>query len=301
MDLNVMEIQRFAVHDGPGIRTLVFLKGCAMHCPWCSNPESQSPNRQLLYDAAKCIGCGRCAGVCPVPGAITLNGQGRPVFDRHLCTTCGLCGEVCLQNAIDFSGSRMTAEEIARLVLRDRDYYDQSGGGVTFSGGEALLQGEALLPLLRLLKEEGLHVAVETCGQFPAHLLPPLLPCIDLFLFDVKHVDPALLHSVTGGDAALIDANLSAILAAGRPVVARVPVIPGFNHSPEAMEAIFAYCAAKGITELHLLPYHTLGKGKYARLGRPYTLTAPMLTKGDLRHYPAQAAKWGIDAVIGGR
>ena len=300
MKLNVMEVERFALHDGPGIRSVVFLKGCAMHCPWCANPESQSHKRQLLYDANKCVGCGRCAAVCPV-GAITFTPGEKPAFDRSRCTACGLCGEACPQSAIAYSGSLMAPEEIAALVLRDRDYYDQSGGGVTFSGGEPLLQVEALFPLLKLLKAEGLHLAVETCGHFPSAHLPPLLPYIDLFLFDIKHAHPATLRQVTGGDFALIEANLKAVLAAGKPVVGRVPVIPGFNHTPEVMGDIFALCARLGVTQLHLLPYHTLGKGKYARLGLPYTLTTTMLSNEDLRPYLSQASAFGLQAFAGGR
>ena len=297
--LPVMEIERFAVHDGPGIRSVLFLKGCVLHCPWCANPESQGGKPVLLHDAVRCVGCGACAQVCSNSAIHWQEGQ-RPLFDRTRCAACGRCVQQCLQSALSISGQSMTAQEIADILLRDRDYYVDSGGGVTLSGGEALLQGEALLPLLRILQQNGVSVAVETCGQFPTAVLEPLLPYLDLFLFDVKHADAAVLRAVTGGDADLIARNLDAIAAAGKQVVARVPVIPGFNHTPQAMEQILRFCIAHGITEVHLLPYHTLGKSKYAKLGLPYTLTAPMLTKAEVQPYAAQAAALGLTAVVGG-
>lgn len=299
--LNVMEIERFAVQDGPGIRTTMFLKGCAMHCPWCANPESQPAAPVLLHDAGKCLRCGGCAACCPV-GAVRWQPAQLPVFDRARCTACGVCCARCPGGALELCGRQMSAQEIAKIVLRDRDYYRDSGGGVTFSGGEALLQAPALAPLLALLRAQGVALAVETCGQF----LPQALKTVqaaggfDLFLFDVKHADPKTLARVTGGDAGQIIANLDAAVQSGARVIARVPVIPGFNHDRGAMAQIFRLCAAHGVREADLLPYHTLGRGKYARLGRSYDWPGAMLQREDLQPWAALAAEYGVRARIGG-
>ncbi|MEM1483517.1 glycyl-radical enzyme activating protein [Oscillospiraceae bacterium PP1C4] len=297
--LNVMEIERFAVHDGPGIRTVVFLKGCGMHCPWCANPESQSQQKLLMHDAAKCTGCGACAGVCKTGAISFVQGQ-KPLFDRKLCTACGSCSTVCMQEAIAYSGQMISSEQIVKTVMRDADYYEESGGGVTLSGGEPMCHGESLVTLLRALKEKGLHIAVETCGQFDTAVLEQTLSLIDLFLFDIKHTNPQKLKEVTGGNAEVIFGNLALIAAAGKEIVARVPVIPGFNHSLVEMQAIFEKAVQTGIKQVDLLPYHTLGKSKYAKLGREYTLTSGMLTKEDLGGYLPVGEALGLTIKTGG-
>lgn len=175
MELRVFEIERFAVHDGPGIRTVVFLKGCGLHCPWCSNPESQSAARQLLRDEKKCAACGACARACP-NGAVSWTPGEMPRMDRARCRACGACAAICPAGALSLCGELMTAEEIERVVLRDRDYYEDSGGGVTFSGGEAVLQAPALAPLLASLAAQGVHTAIETCGAAPAESFALVAP-----------------------------------------------------------------------------------------------------------------------------
>lgn len=284
----VMDIQRFCVHDGPGIRTVVFLKGCPMHCPWCSNPESQSRKRVLLHDTKKCTGCGACQSSCPnsVIGMKMDGGRRIAVFEREKCTACGSCGSSCPAGAITYSGTAMTASVILDEVRKDADYYNLSGGGVTLSGGEALSIGSELSELLKQFKAEGYHVAVETCGQFSYDAVENCMNDVDLFLYDVKHVEKERLNTVTGGDAGVIIENLKRLVKEGRKVVVRIPVIPGFNHTIKDMEEITETVKSCGVMQMELLPYHTLGKSKYDKLGRDYALgDTPMLSMEDLKIY----------------
>lgn len=294
MKLQVMDIQRFALHDGPGIRTTVFLQGCPLRCPWCANPESQPMSKQLMYRKQRCIGCGRCAQVCPT-GCATMK-DGWPVFDRTLCIGCGRCVEACPAQALRLSGREMEAADILAVLLRDRSYYQTTGGGITVSGGEPFGQPQGLKELLGLCKEHGLHTAVETTGNVPSHRIVACEPLIDLFLYDVKHWDPALLAQVTGGNLALILENLA--LLPPEKVVLRVPVIPGFTFGEEAIRGIFRLALVRGIQRVDLLPYHTLGKGKYEQLGLPYPYgDEKALTKKDLSGFKAMGEAMGL--VVG--
>lgn len=284
----VMDIQRFCVHDGPGIRSVVFLKGCPMHCPWCANPESQSKKRVLLHDRKKCVGCGSCQTACP-NGVIRMVAEGDkrlPDFSRERCAACGSCGSSCPAGTITYSGTAMTTPEILAEVKKDADYYEASGGGVTLSGGEVFAVGSGLLELFEQLKMAGFHTAVETCGQFSYHMVENCMDDVDLFLYDVKHVDKERLKIVTGGDTEVIMGNLKRLVGEGRNVIVRIPVIPGFNHTWEDMEEIIGTVKSCGVEQIELLPYHTLGKRKYEQLGRDYEPgDIPMLSKKDLEVY----------------
>lgn len=284
----VMDIQRFCVHDGPGIRTVVFLKGCPMHCPWCANPESQSRKRVLLHDGKTCIGCGICQTSCP-NGVIRMiqNGERQLAeFSREWCAACGICGSKCPTGAITYSGTAMTTSEILDEVRKDADYYKASGGGVTLSGGEVFAIGSGLSELLERFQEAGIPVAVETCGQFSYDTVENCMDDVDLFLFDVKHVDKQRLKMVTGGDTEVIMGNLKRLVLGEHKVIVRIPVIPGFNHTWKDMEEIIGTVKSLGVEQIELLPYHTLGKGKYEKLGRDYELgDTPMLSKKDLAVY----------------
>ena len=291
MKLHVMELERFAIHDGPGIRTTVFLQGCPLGCPWCANPESQRIGTQLMYLQKKCVGCGRCVAACP-QHCIAFE-QGHPVFDRDRCRHCGACATACMSHAIRMSGMLLSPEEIVATLVRDRSYYDHSGGGITVSGGEPFVQAQGLMALLTACKKEKLHVAVETTGNVPFESIAAAEPLIDLFLFDVKHTDAQVLRQVTGGDLALILGNLRKLDP--RKVVLRVPVIPGFNFDETVMRRIFKLACALRITRVDLLPYHVLGKGKYDQLGLPYLCTAEQaLTKGDLAGLKATGTRMGL-------
>jgi pyruvate formate lyase activating enzyme len=266
--VSIMEMERFAIHDGPGIRTVVFLQGCPLRCPWCSNPESQEIRTHLLYLANHCVGCGKCYYACPT-GAITFGGH--PVFDRHACTQCFACAGVCPQNAIKTVGKPVTVTDIMSVVCRDKDYYDNSGGGVTFSGGEPFMQFDGLMELLAGCKKDGIHTAIETCGQVAPDKIEQAFPLVDLFLFDIKQTDKDILKATTGADWEVVLINLRYIAAANPDkIIIRVPVIPGFNSQPEEMERIFHLALEQQVKTVHLLPYHTLGKTKYEQMGRIY-------------------------------
>lgn len=267
----VFDIQHFSVHDGPGIRTNVFLKGCPIRCRWCSNPESQSPAPQVTYEERLCIGCGECAVRCP-HGAARLE-EGGARIDLVRCGECvgHDCLRGCYARALKLVGERMTAAEAIARALRDRGFY-KDGGGVTFTGGEPFAQPAFLLELLTEAKKHGLNTAIETCLCAEWDAVGPCVPLIDVFLCDVKHVDAAKLREYTGADWGLVRDNLSRLASEGAHIVARVPVVGGFNDSEPEIAAIARFVASLGVTEMHLLPYHALGKAKYAKLDRVYSL-----------------------------
>ena len=267
--LPVFNIERFSIHDGEGIRTTVFLQGCLLRCPWCANPESQTVGTKLLFLEQKCRGCGTCAAVCPNQCTEVHDGKAR--INRDICTTCGTCAGACPCGALETSGCRMDWEEVFQVVVRDKAYYQRTHGGMTLSGGEALLHAEALLPLLERCRQEGIGIAAETCGYVPEKNVETALPWVDTFLFDLKSLNPERFRSVTGGDLSRVLRNFERI-AGENPdrIVVRVPVIPGFNSDEEEMRKIFSYTRRLGVKRLDLLPYHTLGISKYRQLGREY-------------------------------
>lgn len=298
--LSLIEIERFAIHDGPGIRSAVFLQGCPLHCPWCANPESQTIGRKLLYYEKKCIRCGKCVSLCPQK-AMELR-EGALYVHREHCDCCEVCKKECIQNAIDFSGIQMPIEQIAEVVVRDHDYYEESGGGVTVSGGECFFQFDGFLELLQRFQREKLHVAVETCGQTSLDNIRKAEPYIDLFLFDVKHTDEEIFRRVTGGKLKEILKNLR-YLAKKCPdkVVVRVPVIPGFNKKHHAMETLFLLVKELGLERTDLLPYHTFGISKYEQLGIPYKMKArESMEDQALEVYRQMGKRMGLNITIGG-
>ena len=297
--INVPNIERFATHDGPGIRTTVFLKGCPLYCPWCANPETQKAESTMFHYKERCVSCRQCEQVCPMQ-AITFE-QGRFTYHEERCQGCRQCERTCLQDAIQFQGTDMSLDTIMEEIRKDKDYYDNSGGGVTFSGGEPFVQHTALWELLQACKKEGYHTAVETTGNYARDLLVSMMPLIDLFLFDFKHLDDAVLHTVTGGNGALIKGNLQYLLKVDpKKVIVRIPVIPGFNYERCLLENMLTYLKSIGVWQVNLLPYHTLGKTKYEHMGKPYTLSKTMLQKEDLAYYQGFANKLGLQANIGG-
>lgn len=294
--LKIFDIQRFSLHDGPGIRTTVFLKGCPLHCPWCSNPESQDYATALMYLESKCSKCGRCAAACP-HNAIDFS-KGGPEFNRKLCRRCGSCAEACLNGAVELSGREAGAEEIISIVCRDRDYYQNTGGGLTVSGGEPLCQPQGLYELLAVAKERGISTALETTGNAPRAALEQVLPLVDLFLFDMKHPHREKLKSYTGADLELVLDNLSLCAKLGQ-VIVRIPVIPGFNNSREELGDLFRLVAKAGVDRAELLPYHVLGRNKYAQLGSecPYG-DEEALDKASLRPYIELGKEYGVYVAV---
>lgn len=298
--LSIMEIERFAIHDGPGIRTIVFLQGCPLHCPWCSNPESQQIKTHLMHLKNRCAGCGECVKVCPEQAITIENGKAR--IDRSICTLCKVCENRCLPGAIKFIGKKYTASQIMEVLLKDNDYYQESGGGITFSGGEAFVQFKGLMKLLKLCKSAGLHTAVETCGQVELSKIKKSFSFIDLFIFDIKHTDSQLLKFETGADWSNVLTNLDYISEKdSSKVILRVPVLPGFNYTGNFFMQIFDLALNRNIKTVHLLPYHTLGKNKYEQLNIPYTfLCNDMIKKEELLSYKLKGELLGLTIQIGG-
>ena len=261
----ITEIQRFCIHDGPGIRTTVFFKGCPLRCWWCHNPETQGQNAQLAFTASKCIACGACAQVCPQQRAAD---QKSLAIDRSACTVCGACAQACPASAREIVGRAVGVDEIIAEVQRDRPFYQQSGGGMTLSGGEPLFQPDFALGLLQAAKTVGLRTCIETCSQLDPAVLDRALPLVDLFLCDFKETDPQRHRAWTGVDNVRILINLRRLHAAGACLRLRCPIVPGFNDRDEHFAGIAALTRElDGIEGVELMPYHQLGASKLERFG----------------------------------
>lgn len=281
----VFDIQHYSIYDGPGIRTSVYLKGCPLRCFWCHNPESQLHDPQMGYWQERCDGCGLCVPGCD-HGALEVK---KKVVARNpaLCHACNACASVCPKNAMELIGKPMSVAEVTKTVLKDKIFYDDSNGGVTITGGEPAVQKEFLKALLLELKKNAIHTALETCGYFSAELTDFLATYTDLFLFDIKHIDPKKHRAGTGVDNVLILNNFKKILnkAGGHRVIVRVPLIPAFNADLESLAAIRSFLRENAFNgEVHLMPYHDLGKGKYKRIGRE-PAAIPLLAKEDLERF----------------
>jgi pyruvate formate lyase activating enzyme len=295
----VFDIQRFSVHDGPGIRTLVFLKGCSLKCEWCANPESQAATPELLFDPARCIACENCLLLC-MHGALTKEGE-RILFEPKRCIGCGACAQKCYAEARVLKGRKMTVEAVVAEVLKDEAFYAESGGGVTLSGGEPLEQPDFSERILKSCKNLALHTAVETAGHVLWSSFEKIIPFTDLFLFDIKHTDPDKLKKFTKGDAARIQQNLKKLVMSAKPIIVRTPVIPGFNDSLEEIQKIARLVKTLGIKELHMLPYHRYGQSKYSLMGRKYVFQGPQQVEAKrMLALQGIASREGLKVHVGG-
>lgn len=286
----VFNVQRFSIHDGPGIRTTVFLKGCPLACVWCHNPEGLSPASEIVRNEARCTACGACRRACAFDN------------DRSRCVRCGACAEVCPTGARQLVGREVGVGDLLAEILRDEPFFDESGGGVTLSGGEPLLQAAFAAALLSAARDRGVHAALDTSGFAPREVLLAVASLADLVLYDVKLVDSARHCAASGVPSGPILDNLRALAAVHPAIWLRVPVIPGINDDDANLAAIARLAAElPGITRVHLLPYHRTAMAKFARIERPYALEglAPPGAErmNDLARVFAGA---GLDVRIGG-
>jgi pyruvate formate lyase activating enzyme len=295
----IFNIQRFSTHDGSGIRTIVFFKGCPLRCPWCSNPESQSFDYDIFFDKQKCIGCMECVKLSEkvefekVDDGIIIN--------RERIKSPLIFKDICPSKAIQVIGEEIAAETLLKEIEKDKAFYISSGGGVTFSGGEPFAQPKQLLILAKELKKKEISIAVETCLGVPWGNIEAAVQYIDEFLVDLKHVDASKLDEVTFLKFEQFEYNLRALEAMNVPVTIRIPVIPGFNDSSDDMHSLIDFLDSfTNIKNLHLIPYHSFGKGKYHQLGWEYKYRAEALDKKELEPFLLYANTKGLKAVIGG-
>ena len=295
----VFNIQRFSLNDGPGLRVIVFLKGCPLSCRWCSNPESQMLQPQVMYNEKNCIKCGNCEETCQM-GAIVVDNTVR--FSPNVCTNCGDCVETCYAEALTMAGKEMTVREVMTELEKEDISFRYSGGGVTLSGGEPMMQSEFARELLRACKSNGWNTAVETTGYGREQDVQNMMPWCDLVLLDFKHTNDIIHKQQTGVDTQRIHKNIPKILELADQVIARVPVIPGFNADDDSIDSIADYvCHLGSISELHLLPYHRFGVNKYTCLGRPYDL-APEIQPPEtekMEHFKQIVEAHGLHCNIG--
>lgn len=297
----IFDVKRFAVHDGPGIRTTVFFKGCPLRCAWCHNPEGIAAEPEIMVFSSRCImGCRDCLSACP-RGALDKR-RGVIRLDRGRCDGCGACARACPAEALQLAGREVSAAELADEIARDIPFFAKSGGGATFSGGEPLQQAGFLRDLLAACRRKGITTAVDTAGLAPWETFAGILPLVDLFLFDLKFVDDGRHRSFTGVSNLSILDNLQRLSRSGAELAVRIPLVPGVNDSPRDLDALAERCASLGRRHpVHLLPFHRGYAGKLKRLGRKDSLpaAAPPLARQKERAKKAFVAR-GLDVAIGG-
>ncbi|NLV34217.1 MAG: glycyl-radical enzyme activating protein [Clostridiaceae bacterium] len=293
----IFDIQRFSLHDGPGIRTTIFFKGCNLRCFWCHNPESINLQPEIQVYAHKCIHCGKCITVCP-QNAIYKNGSSF-VFSRDLCMKCGKCVDSCYTNARVMAGKTVSASEVMSEIMKDEPFYNDNQGGVTFSGGEPMLQPGFLKTLLVACKEKKIHTAVDTAGNVAFEKFAEIAPYTDLFLYDIKCVDEKKHKQVTGSNNKKILANLVLLDEIAKEIIIRIPIIPGMNDTDEDMHAIGILLRnLKKVTKVQLLPFHNMAESKYESMGMEYKakdLSAPK--KERMQQFASIISSYDINAI----
>ncbi len=298
----VYNIQRFAIHDGPGIRTLVYMKGCPLRCLWCSSPQSYKMALEILHTELRCQKCGLCVEACPVK-VISFSEEEGPKIDRELCTSCGQCVEACPNQALELVGNYMTVDELFQEVNKDSPFYRRSKGGVTMGGGEPTMQHEFVTQFLKKCKQQYIHTAIETCGYVKWEQLEKLLEYVDLVYFDIKHMGALVVHKeLTGVSNELILENARRA-SAMRPMIIRIPTVPGYNNSDDNILATarFATELGENLKRIELLPYHKFGTQTYARIGREYKLEDVEPPSDDhMKRLKEIVESCGVRAQIGG-
>ncbi len=294
----ISDIQHNSIHDGPGIRTVVFFKGCPLTCPWCANPESQKKMRELEYVKRACILCLTCLNTCPHGALSEVDDEIE--IDRTRCELCGRCVSVCPGDALKFIGKTMTVAEVMAVVEKDRLFYESSGGGVTLSGGEAFAQPEFASALLSVCKQKGLHTALDTSGYLKWDLLKEILLNTDLVLLDIKHLNAKLHLEDVGVPNDLILENAARVVELGIELIIRVPVIPGFNNNAENIVKTAEFARKIGVQEINLLPFHNLAEPKYRRLGRAYQFKdVKILADGEMNRLANLVQAYDLKVKIG--
>lgn len=269
---NITNIQKFSIHDGDGIRTTVFFKGCPLKCEWCHNPETQRFEKEMQVDREKCTGCGTCASVCP-NGAVRMTEDHRPSWDPKACTFCGKCENFCPAGVREIVGREYTVKELTKELMKDQMFYEESGGGVTFSGGEVMsMDMDFILAMAKELKRQDVTLTIDTCGYVPYERFEKILPYVNTFLYDVKVMDPELHKKYMGTDNKLILENLIRLSQDGARIYIRIPTIKEVNGNEENMKETIAFLKEHDIhpAGVNLLPYHDTGSGKYAKLDMEY-------------------------------
>ena len=298
----IFNVQRFSTHDGPGIRTTVFFKGCPLSCWWCHNPESQNFHADILYYSERCRHCGDCIAACPHHNLQDVDGV--PTVGPH-CAHCGTCAEACAADARRVAGRQIAVAELIAEVEKDLVFFEESGGGVTLSGGEPASQSSFCLEFLAACRARGIRTAIETCGLATPETFLRLAQATDLVFYDLKFVDDAAHRRYTGVSNQQILRNLEALLALGHPTIVRIPVVPGINDSADETARFAAYLsqlrAGRGAPAVELLPFHRIGMEKYQRLGRPYLAgETPQPGSGEMARFQSALAGAGLTVHIGG-
>jgi len=296
----VFNIQKFSIQDGPGIRTTVFMKGCPLSCLWCSNPEGMRPEPELITNDRKCIGCMKCGEICPANAISFVDGLRLVNWD--ICNNCLECTKVCPSHALEATGNVMTVDEAFDMVAQDAAFYRNSGGGITISGGEAMLQWEFVLELFKKSKEAGFHTVLDTTAHCKWEHLEKVLEYVDLILFDIKHMDPERHKEKTGISNEVILENLEKAAKKSK-IWLRIPLIPGYNDSEENLKKVAELASRIKAEKVSVLPYHEYGKEKYDRLGREYTCDeVDILGEDDqvVLRSKELFESYGLDVAVGG-